>query len=188
VALQIAREGVVLLKNQSNLLPLGPGVSSIAVIEDYVKNAPPTGFGSSYVTPIDWVSELDGIRSEVPAGTRVDYIAACSLNPDDSLWESVDQFGEIVQGLKGEYFASNDLSGTPVATQTDIHLNLEWNTAVSPKEEDVWIVQIPPAIPAANKALSRCVGPARSPRKSRVTKSSSCGPMEVCACSLTARS
>jgi beta-glucosidase len=103
VALQIAREGVVLLKNQSNLLPLGPGVSSIAVIGDYVKNAPPTGFGSSYVTPIDWVSELDGIRSEVPAGTRVDYIAACSLNPDDSLWESVDQFGEIVQGLKGEY-------------------------------------------------------------------------------------
>jgi beta-glucosidase len=151
VALQIAREGVVLLKNQNNLLPLGPGVSTIAVIGDYVKSAPPTGFGSSYVTPIGWVSELDGIRSEVPAGTRVDYIAACSLNPDDSLWESVDQFGAIVQGLKGEYFASNDLSGTPVATQTDIHLNFEWSTAVSPKEEDVPIVQIPSAIPAANQ-------------------------------------
>jgi beta-glucosidase len=151
VALQIAREGVVLLKNRNNLLPLGPGVRSIAVIGDFVKSAPPTGFGSSYVTPIDWVSELDGIRSEVPANARVDYIAACSLNPDDSLWESVDQFGAIVQGLRGEYFVSNDLSGTPVATQTDIHLNFEWNTAVSPKEEDVPILQIPSAIPAANQ-------------------------------------
>src|SRR3984893_13334361 len=92
VALQIAREGVVLLKNRNNLLPLGSGVRSVAVIGDYVKSAPPTGFGSSYVTPIDWVSELDGIRSEVPA--NVDYIAACSLNPDDTLWQSIDQFGE----------------------------------------------------------------------------------------------
>ena len=149
VALQIAREGVVLLKNRNNLLPLGSGVRSVAVIGDYVKSAPPTGFGSSYVTPIDWVSELDGIRSEVPA--RVDYIAACSLNPDDTLWQSVDQFGEIVQGLKGEYFVSNDLSGTPVATQTDIQLNFEWNTAVSPMENDVPIVQIPSAIPTANQ-------------------------------------
>jgi beta-glucosidase len=38
-----------------------------------------------------------------------------------------------------------------VATQTDIRLNFEWNTAVSPKEQDVPIVQIPAAIPAANQ-------------------------------------
>jgi len=82
VALQIAREGVVLLKNRNNLLPLGSGVRSVAVIGDYVKSAPPTGFGSSYVTPIDWVSELDGIRSEVPANTRVDYgVASRAIHP-----------------------------------------------------------------------------------------------------------
>jgi beta-glucosidase len=81
----------------------------------------------------------------------VDYIPACSLNPDDTLWQSVDQSGEIVQGLKGEYFVSNDLSGTPVATQTDIQLNFEWNTAVSPMENDVPIIQIPSAIPVANQ-------------------------------------
>ena len=46
---------------------------------------------------------------------------------------------------------SNDLSGTPVATQTDIQLNFEWNTAVSPMENDVPIVEIPSAIPAANQ-------------------------------------
>jgi beta-glucosidase len=49
VSLQIAREGVVLLKNRNNLLPLGSGVRRVAVIGDYLKSAPPTGFGSSYV-------------------------------------------------------------------------------------------------------------------------------------------
>ena len=151
VALQIAREGIVLLRNRNNLLPLGPEVHSIAVIGDYVKNAPPTGFGSSYVTPISYVTELDGIRSSAPATTRVDYIPACSLNPGESPWESIDQFGAIVQGLKGQYFISNDLSGTPVATQTDIHLDFEWTTAASPREDDVPVMQIPSAIPAANQ-------------------------------------
>ncbi len=151
VALQIAREGIVLLKNQNALLPLGPDVRSIAVIGDYVKSAPPTGFGSSYVTPVNWVSELDGIRAIAPTSARVDYIGQCSLNPTDTIWESIDQQGEIVQGLKGEYFASNDLSGTPVTTQTDILLNFEWTTAASPNEDDVPVQEIPPAIPAANQ-------------------------------------
>jgi beta-glucosidase len=152
VATQIAREGIVLLKNQANLLPLGPGVRSVAVIGDYVKSPPPTGFGSSFVTPINWVSELDGMRSEAPANTQVDYLSVCSLNPQDTLWENVDQHGEIVQGLVGEYFASNDLSGTPAATRTDIRLNFEWTTAVSPEEDMIPVAQIPSAIPAANQS------------------------------------
>jgi len=152
VATQIAREGIVLLKNRANLLPLGPGVNSIAVIGDWVKSPPPTGFGSSYVEPINWVSELDGMRSEAPASVQVDYLSACSLNPEDALWESVDQHGEIVQGLVGQFFASNDLSGDPVATRTDIRLNFEWTTAVNPVEDVIPISQIPSQIPAANQA------------------------------------
>ncbi|HEY0789535.1 MAG TPA: glycoside hydrolase family 3 C-terminal domain-containing protein [Chthoniobacterales bacterium] len=153
VATQIAREGIVLLKNEGDLLPLSSGIRSIAVIGDYVKAAPPTGFGSSYVTPINWVSELDGIRSEAPAeNTQVDYLSSCSLNPEETLWENVDKQGEIVQGLQGEYFASNDLSGLPAATRTDIRLNFEWTTAVSPVEGTIPIAEIPPAIPAANQA------------------------------------
>lgn len=152
VATQIAREGIVLLKNQANLLPLSPAIRSIAVIGDWVKSAPPTGFGSSFVTPISWVSELDGVRSEAPATTQVDYISVCSLNPEETLWENVDPQGEITQGLIGEYFASNDLSGTPAATRTDIRLNFEWTTAVNPLEYGVPVAQIPTAIPAANQS------------------------------------
>lgn len=158
VTTQIAREGICLLKNKNDLLPLGPGVHSIAVIGDYVETAPPTGRGSSYVTPISWVSELDGIRFEAPASAQVDYIAACSLNPEESLWQSVDEHGEFVQGLQGQYFASPDLSGTPAATQTDIHLNMEWVSAINAGNPESSpgtgppIAEIPSQIPAANQA------------------------------------
>jgi beta-glucosidase len=158
VTTQIAREGIVLLKNQNNLLPLGPGIHSIAVIGDYVKTAPPTGRGSSYATPINWVSELDGMRLEAPASAQVDYIDACSLNPEDSPWQSQDERGEFTQGLQGQYFASPDLSGTPAATRTDYHLNMEWTSAIndsnpeSTPETGPPVVDIPSQIPAANQA------------------------------------
>jgi beta-glucosidase len=133
VSLQIAREGIVLLKNKSNLLPLGSQTRSIAVIGENALTTP-TGFGSSYVTPINSISEFDGIRSEAPPTTRVDYISVCTLNPKDSAWESTDQFGVSVQGLQGDYFASNDLSGQPVLTRSgsnaDKHVNFDW--AVTP--------------------------------------------------------
>jgi beta-glucosidase len=157
VTTQIAREGICLLKNKNNLLPLGPGVHSIAVIGDYVETAPPTGRGSSYATPISFVSELDGIRFEAPTSAQVDYIPACTLNPEESPWQSLDQLGEFVQGLQGQYFATPDLSGTPATTRTDIHLNIEWLSAInagnpeSTPDTGPPIVEIPSQIPVANQ-------------------------------------
>ena len=52
-SLNIAREGIILLKNADNLLPLQKNqVRSIAVLGPAAQDAPPTGFGSSYLTPI----------------------------------------------------------------------------------------------------------------------------------------
>jgi len=65
-AINTAREGIVLLKNEGNLLPLRKHqVHSIAVMGPAALGAPPTGFGSSFVTPISFVSELEGIEDEV---------------------------------------------------------------------------------------------------------------------------
>ncbi|MBV9999464.1 MAG: glycoside hydrolase family 3 C-terminal domain-containing protein [Verrucomicrobia bacterium] len=152
VALEIAREGIVLLKNRVDLLPFGPGVRSIAVLGARALGAPPTGFGSSYVTPISWVSELDGIRSAAAPGTRVDYIPACTPRPEDSAWEHIDEHGEIAGGLKGEYFANNYLSGQPAATRIDLHLNLEWTTGITPETASVATGQVPPQIPSTSQA------------------------------------
>ena len=127
IALQSAQEGLVLLQNQNNLLPLNKNtVTKIAVIGNLAEYAPPTGFGSSYVTPINYVSELNGIQSEVGANTEVDFIPLCSLDPPNTIWEYSNN-GEITQGLQGQYYTSNDLSGTPEVTRVDNEVNFDWD-------------------------------------------------------------
>jgi beta-glucosidase len=124
--LNVAREGLILLQNKG-LLPLNKNtVTKIAVIGNLAEYAPPTGFGSSYVTPIESVSELDGIKSEVGANTQVDFISVCSLDPANTIWEYSNN-GEITQGLQASYYTSNDLSGTPAVTRVDNEVNFDWD-------------------------------------------------------------
>jgi beta-glucosidase len=126
-SLNIARQGIILLKNAHNLLPLSKSlVHTVAVLGPAAQGAPPTGFGSSYVTPINSVGELDGIKSAASPGTRVDLIAACTLDPENSLWEYSNN-GQITQGLQAEYFTSNDLSGSPALTRVDNQIDFDWD-------------------------------------------------------------
>jgi beta-glucosidase len=93
---------------------------------------PPTGFGSSFLNPIRSVSELDGIRGQAGANVKVDFISAGSPDPATAAWE---RSNGGTEGLKGEYFASNDLSGTPAVTRTDTEVDLDWTQAgVIPSE------------------------------------------------------
>jgi beta-glucosidase len=126
-SLNVAREGLILLQNKGNLLPLNKNtVKKIAVIGNLAENAPPTGFGSSYVTPIQSITELNGIRSEVGANTQVDFISVCSLDPTNAIWEYSNN-GEITQGLQASYYTSNDLSGTAAVTRVDNQVNFDWD-------------------------------------------------------------
>jgi beta-glucosidase len=126
-ALDTAREGVVLLKNDGNLLPLQRGrVRTVAVVGPAAIGAPPTGFGSSTVFPISYVPELDGIESEAPAGTEVDFISDCTPEPTTAEWQTIDALGEAERGLQGQYFTTPDLSGTPATTRVDNDINFDW--------------------------------------------------------------
>jgi beta-glucosidase len=126
-SLNVAREGLILLQNNNGLLPLNKNtVKKVAVIGNLAEYAPPTGFGSSYVTPIEYISELEGIRSEVGANTQVDFISVCSLDPANAIWEYSNN-GEITQGLQASYYTSNDLSGTPAVTRVDNQVNFDWD-------------------------------------------------------------
>jgi beta-glucosidase len=136
-ALDTAREGIVLLKNDGNLLPLqGNQVHSIAVLGPAALGAPPTGFGSSFVTPISFVSELDGIQDEAPEGTSVDLISACTLDPSTAPWQFINANGEAVQGLQGQYFTSPDLSGTPAVTRVDNEIDFDWEQGQIPVSQN----------------------------------------------------
>src|SRR5437588_1079734 len=73
-ALQAAREGMVLLKNDGNLLPLNRGrIKSILVVGPDAYPAVPVGGGSAGVQPVAAVSFLEGIGNTLGPSVRVLY-------------------------------------------------------------------------------------------------------------------
>jgi beta-glucosidase len=75
---RMARESIVLLKNEGGLLPLSGDVRSIAVVGPNAASLDVllgnyNGYPKSYVTP------LEGIMSRVSAGTQVHYARGCDL-------------------------------------------------------------------------------------------------------------
>lgn len=80
VALAAANEGIVLLKNEKNILPLKKDIKRIAVIgpnADHEKNQ--LGDYTSLVVLQDIVTVLDGIRAKVNPGTTVKYVKGCDV-------------------------------------------------------------------------------------------------------------
>ncbi len=84
LALEAAREGIVLLRNENNLLPLSKGTRSIAVIGPNADSA--TNLFGDYapsVVPQHVETILDAIKAKVPSSTRVVYAKGCAVNDDD---------------------------------------------------------------------------------------------------------
>lgn len=80
LALEAAREGIVLLKNQGNLLPLRKDLASIAVIgpnADHERNL--LGDYVSRTILQDVVTILEGVRAKVSPSTRVSYVKGCNV-------------------------------------------------------------------------------------------------------------
>lgn len=132
-ALMAARESIVLLKNQGNILPLSPSCKTIAVIgPDAVESrlGGYSGPGNSVV------SILDGIRDAAGTGRMVNYTKGSSREivrnkviPGEYLSTKVND--TIKPGLTGSYFANIDFSGKPAFVRTDRQINFQW-TLFSP--------------------------------------------------------
>jgi len=114
LALESARQSIVLLKNSKNTLPINTKkVKSIAVVGI---NAANSEFGDYSGTPANEpVSILQGIRNLV--GDQVKIVHAP--------WKSAKDGMELVQGdvfpegLKAEYFDNMELRGTPVVRKEE---------------------------------------------------------------------
>jgi beta-glucosidase len=142
-ALNEAREGVVLLKNERGILPLDRNkIRSVAVLGRLAPGIPATGFGSSFLEAIRSVSELSGIQGQAGPNVRVVFISAGSPDPATAAWEYLTTGGISEVGLQGQYFNSNDLSGSPALTRIDPELNFDWTQTGA----------IPAEISAANQA------------------------------------
>lgn len=133
VALNLARKGLVLLKNDNDFLPLSrEKVKSIVVLGP---NACPTivgGGGSSGTIPFHSVSLLDAITRVGGGNVRVSYInnwaganpTAVSAFNYGSVYELID--GQ--RGAKAEYFTNPNLTGQPALTKIDPHTNFLWGS------------------------------------------------------------
>ncbi len=126
-ALDAARAGMVLLKNDGNLLPLDKGkIKSIAVIGPDAYPARTGGFGSADAKPFTPVSYLEGVANYLGDGAKVYY--ARGIPTYDALAEQTD-FTTQAQGghagLKMEIFNNANLEGTPLLVREEKHVHYE---------------------------------------------------------------
>jgi beta-glucosidase len=124
-ALDAAREGMVLLKNDANLLPLDKHtVKSVAVIGPDAYPAVPVGGGSAGVRPFAAVSFLEGIANELGPSVRTIYrrgIPELSELAQNTNFSTTASGGD--PGLPAEYFSNEKLEGEPVLRRNDLHVN-----------------------------------------------------------------
>jgi beta-glucosidase len=118
VALQGAREGIVLLKNSNHMLPLErKEIHSIAVFGPNAHPAVDVGGGSARVVPF---RDMSVVNALVATGARVDYVPFDAQDARSVAARSQFEADEAgAAGLNGEYFANGDLSGVPLLKRRD---------------------------------------------------------------------
>jgi beta-glucosidase len=80
LARQTSREGIVLLKNENNLLPLSKNIKSIAVIgPNAVAGRRQLGDYIADTILQNIVSVLDGVKNKVSSQTKVTYVKGCEI-------------------------------------------------------------------------------------------------------------
>ena len=123
LALKIARESIVLLKNDG-VLPFAPKIAKIAVVGPLAQSVQVlhgnySGTASRAITALEGIQKQFGAAqvSFVPGMNflrQQTVIPAAALSTDD---------GQA--GLKGEYFAGEGFSGTPQTVRVDKYVDLQ---------------------------------------------------------------
>jgi beta-glucosidase len=158
VALEAARSGMVLLKNDGNLLPLNRAkIKSIAVIGPDAYPAQVVGGGSAGVRPFAGVSYLEGLAQYLNGNAKVYYergIPSLSEMADSTVF-STDPEGKQ-PGLKLEVFNRPELTGTPAINRTDQHINADHTLGDGVNHDEVsarWSGYFTPSTPGDHLVL-----------------------------------
>lgn len=101
-------EGTVLLKNEGGLLPLSPSIGKVAVIGPNARRARIMGGGSAQLNAYRAVSPWDGLAHRL-GEDRLVFAEGCT----NHRWEPL-----LTGPMTVDYFASPDLSGSPVHRET----------------------------------------------------------------------
>ena len=116
VALDMARQAIVLLQNNGNILPLKKNAEKIAVIGPNAQNEPMM-WGNYHGTPNHTITILDGIKAKQK---KLLYLPGCDLTNDKVMechiaTECVAPDGK--KGIKGTFWNNTKMEGKPFTTE-----------------------------------------------------------------------
>jgi beta-glucosidase len=136
LALQAARESIVLLKNKDGFLPLKQKYGTIAVIGPNADSLDALE-GNYNGTPSKPVTILAGIRKRFPE-SKIVYVEGTGLIGPATKPVSADALytdaTRKTRGLKASYFSNITLEGKPARTRVDRTVDFAWGfSGVSPK-------------------------------------------------------
>lgn len=127
-ALKMARQSIVLLKNEKNILPLNKNLKKIVVLGPNAHNAISI-LGNYNGTPSKLTTVFQGIKEKVSPDTEVVYEKAVNFTNDTLLvYKDLKNLYsyEGKQGFKAEYYNNTTLSGQPIAVRTESEINNFW--------------------------------------------------------------
>lgn len=159
---KVAAEGIVLLKNDRDILPLDVAkIRKLAIIGPGAKVALIQGGGSAQVTPHYAVTPFEGITNRVGDALHVGYELGCINHKNLPVIDA--QYiqpapGATERGLKAEFFNNLELTGNPAYSR--IYRNLRI----------MWLGELPPGIEPGNFSV-RLSGVFTAPETGRYTLS-----------------
>lgn len=114
LALQMARESIVLLQNKRNTLPLSPRMKILVVGDNATDST--MQWGNYNGTPSHTTTILQGIKALDP---NIEFISGCGLLRNEVFQSRMDEmtYGNGLKGMKATYWNNEDLDGDSVATQ-----------------------------------------------------------------------
>ncbi len=130
LALKTARESVVLLKNENNLLPLSKDLGKIAVIGPNANDvevllANYNGIPVNPVTPLQGMIDKLGEEKIIYAHgcENAPHLPALQPVPGTALFTGKDM---SKSGMTGQYFGNQKFEGDPVFEQIDENIDFYW--------------------------------------------------------------
>ena len=122
LAVQAARESMVLLENSKGVLPLSKNLKRIAVLGPNADDVELlNGNYGGTPTKAHQHSLLEGIKNALP-NTEVFYKKACELSDGYTTIHHLQEFNDG-KGIMAEFFNNNSLSGKPAVTNYYNELN-----------------------------------------------------------------
>ncbi|MBK6949523.1 MAG: glycoside hydrolase family 3 C-terminal domain-containing protein [Haliscomenobacter sp.] len=127
-ALKMARQSIVLLKNEKQTLPLSKNLKKIAVLGPNAQNEIAV-LGNYNGIPTEIVTVLEGIKAKVGPGVEVVYEQAIQ-HANDTLFVEAGLPGTLQwegkPGFRAQYFPNRNLEGTPLLDRMEPRIDLHW--------------------------------------------------------------